>query len=159
MTRPLAATLRSMFRVGRSRSPSRRPAHLRLGVAVTRGLLLDLLATGDVEAADQAMDAYLALTERWLETNAGLFGLPADPDGVPARRRQPGGRRDEERVPDSGRANEGAADGVPGGAPGQSAAHKQGVRPGERPRLSDVIEQRGRGDSLGRSRRPADRQH
>jgi AcrR family transcriptional regulator len=45
-------------------------AHLRLGVAVTRGLLLDLLATGDVEAADQAMDAYIALTERWLETNA-----------------------------------------------------------------------------------------
>jgi AcrR family transcriptional regulator len=45
-------------------------AHLRLGVAVTRGLLLDLLATGDVETADQAMDAYIALTERWLETNA-----------------------------------------------------------------------------------------
>ena len=43
--------------------------HVRLGVAVTRGLLLDLLATGDTEAADQAMDAFIALTERWLETN------------------------------------------------------------------------------------------
>lgn len=45
-------------------------AQLRLGVAVTRGLLLDLLATGDTEAADQAMDVFIAMTERWLETNA-----------------------------------------------------------------------------------------
>ena len=45
-------------------------AHVRLGVAVTRGLLLDLLATGDTEAADQAMDAFIALTESWLETSA-----------------------------------------------------------------------------------------
>jgi AcrR family transcriptional regulator len=44
-------------------------AHLRLGVAVTRGLLLDLLATGDIEAADQAMDAYIALSEAWVESN------------------------------------------------------------------------------------------
>lgn len=43
--------------------------HLRLGVAVTRGLLLDLLATGDTEAADRAMDAFIALTERWTEAN------------------------------------------------------------------------------------------
>jgi AcrR family transcriptional regulator len=40
----------------------------RLGVATTRGLLLDLLATGDAEAAGQAMDAFITLTERWLET-------------------------------------------------------------------------------------------
>jgi AcrR family transcriptional regulator len=45
-------------------------AHLRLGIAVTRGLLLDLLATGDTEAADQAMAAFIALTGSWLETNA-----------------------------------------------------------------------------------------
>jgi AcrR family transcriptional regulator len=45
-------------------------AHLRLGIAATRGLLLDLLATGDVEAADQAMDAYIALTETWLDAHA-----------------------------------------------------------------------------------------
>lgn len=43
-------------------------AHVRLGVAVTRGLLLDLLATGDTEAVDQAMEAFIALTERWVET-------------------------------------------------------------------------------------------
>ena len=41
-------------------------AHARLGVAVTRGLLLDLLATSDVAGVDAAMaafiDAYEALT-------------------------------------------------------------------------------------------------
>jgi hypothetical protein len=31
--------------------------HARLGIAVTRGLLLDLVATGDVEAVNAAMDA------------------------------------------------------------------------------------------------------
>jgi AcrR family transcriptional regulator len=35
-------------------------AHARLGVAVTRGLLLDLLATGDREAVDAAMETYIA---------------------------------------------------------------------------------------------------
>ncbi|HET6551238.1 MAG TPA: hypothetical protein VFG79_22420, partial [Solirubrobacter sp.] len=35
-------------------------ATARLGVAVTRGLLLDLLATGDRAAVDAAMEAYLA---------------------------------------------------------------------------------------------------
>jgi AcrR family transcriptional regulator len=66
-------------------------AHLRLGVAVTRGLLLDLLATGDTEAADQAMDAFIALTENWLETNAAapLRGHPDTPPSTP----QPGRRR------------------------------------------------------------------
>jgi len=46
-------------------------AHLRLGVAVTRGLLLDLLATGDIEAADQSMDVFIAMTERWAGTSTG----------------------------------------------------------------------------------------
>jgi AcrR family transcriptional regulator len=35
----------------------------RLGVAVTRGLLLDLLATGDREAVDAAMEHWIALNE------------------------------------------------------------------------------------------------
>ena len=35
-------------------------AGARLGVAVTRGLLLDLLATGDRAAVDAAMEAYIA---------------------------------------------------------------------------------------------------
>ena len=34
-------------------------AEARLGVAVTRGLLLDLLATGDREAVDEAMERYI----------------------------------------------------------------------------------------------------
>ncbi len=42
-------------------------AHARLGVAVTRGLLLDLLATGEVERVDQAMDAFIALYEAWIQ--------------------------------------------------------------------------------------------
>jgi AcrR family transcriptional regulator len=38
-------------------------ASARLGVAVSRGLLLDLLATGKREAVDGAMEAYIALLE------------------------------------------------------------------------------------------------
>jgi AcrR family transcriptional regulator len=41
-------------------------AHARLGVAVTRGLLLDLLATGDTDRVDQAMHAFIDLYEAWL---------------------------------------------------------------------------------------------
>jgi hypothetical protein len=40
---------------------SSRPA--RLGVVVTRGLLLDLLATGKREAVDAAMERYIAALE------------------------------------------------------------------------------------------------
>ena len=36
-------------------------AHARLGVAVTRGLLLDLLATGDVDRVDEAMGTFIDL--------------------------------------------------------------------------------------------------
>ncbi len=42
-------------------------ANARLGLAVTRGLLLDLLATGDRARVDEAMEAYIALAERALE--------------------------------------------------------------------------------------------
>lgn len=37
-------------------------AHARLGVAVTRGLLLDLLATRDREAVDAAMERWIAIS-------------------------------------------------------------------------------------------------
>lgn len=37
-------------------------AEARLGVAVTRGLLLDLLATGDREGVDQAMERFIAIS-------------------------------------------------------------------------------------------------
>jgi len=39
----------------------------RLGVAVTRGLLLDLLATGDREAVDSAMEQWIAVSEPLFE--------------------------------------------------------------------------------------------
>ena len=42
-------------------------AHARLGVAVTRGLLLDLLATRDVAGVDEAMDAFIDVYTTWLE--------------------------------------------------------------------------------------------
>jgi AcrR family transcriptional regulator len=51
-------------------------AAARLGIAVTRGLLLDLLATGDRAAVDAAL-------EHWIELNEGLLerlGLAAAPD-------------------------------------------------------------------------------
>ncbi len=41
-------------------------AHARLGVAVTRGLLLDLLATQDVEGVDAAMEAFIDVYTTWL---------------------------------------------------------------------------------------------
>ncbi len=46
-------------------------AHARLGIAVTRGLLLDLLATGDVAAVDAAMRAFVDLYKSWLTSAAG----------------------------------------------------------------------------------------
>ncbi len=41
-------------------------AHARLGIAVTRGLLLDLLATRDATAVDAAMDAFIDVYEAWI---------------------------------------------------------------------------------------------
>jgi AcrR family transcriptional regulator len=42
-------------------------AHARLGIAITRGLLLDLLATRDVAAVDAAMEAFIDVYTTWLE--------------------------------------------------------------------------------------------
>ena len=52
---PLAA----LVAPGRPREEAR--AEARLGVAVVRGLLLDLLATGDRAAADAAMERYIGM--------------------------------------------------------------------------------------------------
>lgn len=41
-------------------------SYARLGVAVPRGLLLDLLATGDEEAVDDAMEHFIAIYDRSL---------------------------------------------------------------------------------------------
>jgi AcrR family transcriptional regulator len=43
------------------------PAAARLGVAVTRGLLLDLLATGDRAAVDAAMEVHIAVMQSYLD--------------------------------------------------------------------------------------------
>jgi AcrR family transcriptional regulator len=40
--------------------------HARLGIAVTRGLLLDLVATRDVESVDAAMEAFIDVYVTWL---------------------------------------------------------------------------------------------
>jgi AcrR family transcriptional regulator len=42
--------------------PSQAPVHARLAVAVARGLLLDLLATGDTEAVYAAMKLFVGMT-------------------------------------------------------------------------------------------------
>jgi AcrR family transcriptional regulator len=41
-------------------------AHARLGIAVTRGLLLDLVATRDVEGVDAAMEAFIEVYADWM---------------------------------------------------------------------------------------------
>ncbi|MEI2639138.1 MAG: hypothetical protein V9F03_09110 [Microthrixaceae bacterium] len=38
-------------------------AMLRLGTAVTRGLLIDVLSTGDVDSASQALDRFIEMWE------------------------------------------------------------------------------------------------
>jgi AcrR family transcriptional regulator len=46
-------------------------AHARLGLAVTRGLLLDLLATGDRAGVDEAMEVFASrYSGRWWEDEA-----------------------------------------------------------------------------------------
>jgi AcrR family transcriptional regulator len=57
--------------IERGMPPELARAHARLGVAVVRGLLLDLLATRDVAAVDAAMEAFIDLYEAWLEREAG----------------------------------------------------------------------------------------
>ncbi|MBE2320631.1 TetR/AcrR family transcriptional regulator [Solirubrobacter sp. CPCC 204708] len=46
-------------------------AAARLGIAVTRGLLLDLLATREVERVDAAMDVHIAALEALMTLQAG----------------------------------------------------------------------------------------
>ncbi len=49
-------------------SPAQARAHARLGIAVTRGLLLDLVATRDVEGVNAAMEAFVEVYAEWLQT-------------------------------------------------------------------------------------------
>ena len=45
-------------------------AHARLGVAVTRGLLLDLVATRDVDGVNAAMEAFIDVYAAWLRAKS-----------------------------------------------------------------------------------------
>jgi AcrR family transcriptional regulator len=54
-------------------APEEARANARLGVAVSRGLLLDLLATEDRAAVDAAMEAYIALVVARLGEDPGRF--------------------------------------------------------------------------------------
>jgi len=46
--------------------PDQARAHARLGIAVTRGLLLDLVATRDVDGVNAAMEAFIDVYGQWL---------------------------------------------------------------------------------------------
>jgi AcrR family transcriptional regulator len=59
-------------------------AHARLGIAVTRGLLLDLLATGDTAAVDAAMEAFIDIYTSWLERAGGQPQSQGRPRSKPA---------------------------------------------------------------------------
>lgn len=52
-------------------APSLARAHARFGLAVTRGLLLDLLATQDVAGVDAAMEAFIDVYHEWLTRHRG----------------------------------------------------------------------------------------
>jgi hypothetical protein len=56
--------------------PSLARARARLGVALTRGLLLDLLATRDVESVDAAMRAFIDVYEAWPGLSPGSLEAP-----------------------------------------------------------------------------------
>ncbi len=60
-------------------------ADARLAVAVCRGLLLDLLATGDRKSVDAAFDRYLALS-----AFSGPFGPHSAPNGPQSAKRRAG---------------------------------------------------------------------
>jgi AcrR family transcriptional regulator len=49
-------------------APAQARAHARLGVAVCRGLLLDLLATHETAEVDAANEVFIELYEAWLAT-------------------------------------------------------------------------------------------
>ena len=64
----VTAWIEPLVALGKSHGLSEQEARVsaRLGVAVTRGLLLDLLATGDLDAVNAAMDRFVDLYEAGL---------------------------------------------------------------------------------------------
>jgi hypothetical protein len=55
-------------------------AEARLGIAVSRGLLLHVLATGDVAGADEAYERYLAGSAALHRQHAAASGEPGNPE-------------------------------------------------------------------------------
>ncbi len=74
MARPLAEIL---IRQGHPAAGA--PARARLGIAVVRGLLLDLLATGDRAAVDEAMELFISSYEAVLPAHSGTERAGDDP--------------------------------------------------------------------------------
>jgi AcrR family transcriptional regulator len=70
------------------------PAGARLGLAVIRGLLLDLVATGDRKATDRALELYASMVaERSAARRPSTSRRPARPRRTGAKGRSPGRRR------------------------------------------------------------------
>ncbi|HLU33086.1 MAG TPA: TetR/AcrR family transcriptional regulator [Natronosporangium sp.] len=57
---------------------------IRLGVAVVRGLLIDVLVTGETGAATRSLERYIAMWERDRARPPGLAKQPAAPPPAPA---------------------------------------------------------------------------
>jgi len=70
-------------------APEDAAAEARLGVAVTHGLVLDLLATGDRSAVDAAMERYIAKVESLVAPHSDK----ADSGGTFGEQRGRGGGR------------------------------------------------------------------
>ena len=60
--------------------PDRARAQARLDLAITRGLLLDLLATGDRAGTTDAVEQAIALFETWRAQLPSVRGTPGDDD-------------------------------------------------------------------------------
>jgi hypothetical protein len=71
--------------VQRGMSPRRARAAARLGVATTRGLLLDLLATEDRAGVDDAMELFIELSEALFSDEPPAPPSSRAPARAPAR--------------------------------------------------------------------------
>jgi AcrR family transcriptional regulator len=68
----------ALMAAGLSASEAR--AEARLGIAIGRGLLLDVLATGDVVGTDEAYERYLAASAALHRQHAEASGDPGNPE-------------------------------------------------------------------------------
>jgi AcrR family transcriptional regulator len=85
MARPLAEIL-----IRQGHPPETAAARARLGIAVVRGLLLDLLATGDRAAVDEAMELFISWCEAVLQSGTERAGHEGPAPGDDPAVGQPG---------------------------------------------------------------------